>query len=115
MRTNVLRKPSARTAPYWGMLQGLSNPMKLELMVLLSESMENSVTAMTDETELTEEERKAETNRNHPVSVWADRDNVMLDAALAEFSGDFGGNADARDIARELRQGPEMVRDVEIW
>lgn len=26
-------------APYWGILQGLSKPLKLELVVLLSESM----------------------------------------------------------------------------
>ena len=43
-----------------------------------------------------------------------DKDTERLDAALARFSGDFGDNKDAREIARELRQGPEMVRDVEI-
>ena len=111
MTANVLRKPSAKTAPYWGMLRNLSNPVKLELVVLLSESMEDSVSAMTDETE----ERKVETDSNRLAGVLADRNNAMLDAALAEFSGDFGGDADARDIARELRQGPEMVRDVKIW
>jgi hypothetical protein len=94
------------------MLRNLSNPIKLELVVLLSESMEDSVAAMTDETE---EERKVDTDSNRPAGVLADRNNAMLDAALAEFSGDFGGNANAGDIARELRQGPEMVRDVEIW
>ncbi len=114
MRTNVLREPSAKTAPYWGMLRGLSNPVKLELMVLLSESMEESIIATSDETELTEEEEKDQLF-DGLCGSWAERDNEMLDAALAEFSGDFGGNADARNIARELRQGAEMVRDVKTW
>ena len=46
---------------------------------------------------------------------WKEMDDQMLDAALAEFSGDFGGNADSSDIARELRQGAEMVRDIKTW
>ena len=42
-------------------------------------------------------------------------DNARLDEALAKFSGDFGGSADAMTVAKELRQGAEMVRDVETW
>ena len=42
-------------------------------------------------------------------------DNARLDEALAKFSGDFGGPADAMTVAKELRQGAEMVRDVETW
>ncbi|MBQ8486271.1 MAG: hypothetical protein IJ533_01300 [Prevotella sp.] len=49
------------------------------------------------------------------VGSWAGMDDEMLDAALAKFSGDFGGSKDAREVARELRQGAEMVRDVETW
>ena len=40
MTGTVLRKPSAKAIPYWGLLQGLSKSLKLELVVLLSESME---------------------------------------------------------------------------
>ncbi|MBQ7494821.1 MAG: hypothetical protein IJT75_03520 [Bacteroidaceae bacterium] len=43
------------------------------------------------------------------------RARERFEAALAKFSGDFGGNKDAMEIARELRQGAEMVRDVETW
>ena len=57
MTGNVLRKPSAKTAPYWGMLRGLSTPMKLELLVLLSESMEENAANTTSEVELTEEDK----------------------------------------------------------
>lgn len=42
-------------------------------------------------------------------------DNVRLDEALAKFSGDFGGSADAMTIAEDLRQGAELARTVETW
>ena len=38
-----------------------------------------------------------------------------LDAALAKFHKDWGGNKDAVEVAQELRQGAEMVREVETW
>ena len=39
----------------------------------------------------------------------------ILDASLAKFHGDWGGDKDPLEIANELRHGPEMVRDVETW
>lgn len=42
-----------------------------------------------------------------------DDDNARLDEALKKFSGDFGGSADAVTVAEELRQGAEMVKEVE--
>ncbi|MBO7629249.1 MAG: hypothetical protein J6S87_04810 [Bacteroidales bacterium] len=42
-------------------------------------------------------------------------DNARLDEALKKFSGDFGGSADAMAVAEELRQGAEMVKDVDTW
>lgn len=45
----------------------------------------------------------------------AEEDNARLDAALAKFSGDWGGTESALNIARELRQGVEMVREVDEW
>ena len=112
MTGTVLRKPSAKAAPYWGMLQGLSKPLKLELVVLLSESMEERE-AVTTPPALSEEERKEGLMRL--AGSWAGMDDEMLDAALAKFSGDFGGSKDAQEVALELRQGAEMVRDVETW
>ena len=84
MRTNVLRKPSVRTAPYWGMLRGLSNPVKLELVVLLSESLEDSVAAATDEAELTEEEK--DRLFDSLCGCWADdpEDAARMEAAVKE-------------------------------
>ena len=114
MTGTVLRKPSAQAAPYWGMLQGLSKPLKLELVVLLSESMEDREVASTPPPPPLSEEEKDQLFEKL-AGCWADRDNEMLDAALAKFSGDFGGNKDASEVARELRQGAEMVRDVDTW
>ena len=42
-------------------------------------------------------------------------DNARLDEALKKFSGDFGGSADAMTVAEELRQGADMVKEVETW
>lgn len=92
----------------------MSKPLKLELVELLSESLEEREAAPTPPPPaLSEEERKAGLMKQ--AGCRADRDNEMLDAALAEFSGDFGGNRDAREVAGELRQGAEMVRDIETW
>ena len=46
---------------------------------------------------------------------WEAEDNARLDAFLASISGNWGGDKSAMEIANELRQGPEMVRDVETW
>ena len=42
-------------------------------------------------------------------------DNARLNEALAKFSGDFGGSADAMTVAEELRQDAKKVRKVETW
>ena len=49
-----------------------------------------------------------------PIDMIED-DNARLDEALKKFSGDFGGSADAMAVAEELRQGAEMVKDVDTW
>ena len=41
--------------------------------------------------------------------------NEKFEAALRRFSGDFGGDGNVADIAREMRQEAEMKRDVETW
>ena len=48
-------------------------------------------------------------------TVGVEDDNARLDEALAKFSGDFGGSADAMTVAEELRQGADMVKEVETW
>ena len=61
------------------------------------------------------EKPEPKTDFSQFAGTWADMDNEMLDEALAKFSGDWGGNGDAMEIARGLRQGADMVRDVQTW
>jgi len=42
-------------------------------------------------------------------------DDKRLDAALAKFSSDWGGNGTPQEIAEELRQGIVNSRTVEEW
>ena len=53
-------------------------------------------------------------NKNESRS-WKEEDDALLDSLLAKFSGDWGGDGTPSEIARELRQGEEMVRDVDVW
>ena len=96
---------SLTTKRYWSELKGLSNEVKLELITLLSSSITHDETAEKPDAGWTAKF----------AAKWVDDQNERLDAALARFHGDWGGDKDPVEIARELRQGPEMVRDVETW
>ena len=62
------------------------------------------------------EREKAETVRLGEESfARKEDDNARLEAFLSRISGDWGGDRDPVEIANELRQGAEMVRDVEAW
>ena len=52
---------------------------------------------------------------NTMVGTIPEKDNARLDAFLTKISGDWGGDATPEEIAADLRQGAEMVRDVETW
>lgn len=47
--------------------------------------------------------------------TWKEESDAVLDAALARFHKDWGGEKSPIEIANELRQGPEMVKEVETW
>ena len=47
--------------------------------------------------------------------TWKEESDARLDAALARFHKDWGGDKSPMEIAKELRQGAEMVTDVETW
>lgn len=49
------------------------------------------------------------------VGSWADMDDEMLDAALAKFHKDWGGDGSSLEIAEELRSGRGNTRTVETW
>lgn len=112
MKGTVLRKPSAKAAPYWGMLQGLSKPLKLELVVLLSESMEEREVAPTPPPPpLSEEERKAGLMRL--AGCWADdpEDAARMEAAIKECR--------ENDVLREVKHGltamEKYILDTNTW
>lgn len=68
--------------------------------------------------QLQADEVKAEKEWNELLSSspsWEEEDNARLDAALARLSGGWGGDKNPVEIANELRQGSEMVREVELW
>ena len=46
---------------------------------------------------------------------WKEESDARLDAALARFHKDWGGDKSPTEIANELRQGSDMVADVETW
>ena len=82
MTVTALRKPSAAVVPYWDMLKKLSNPVKMELVALLSDSVAfGNVKAK--EHELTEEERKA--GLMSLAGCWVgDPDAERMEAAIKE-------------------------------
>lgn len=47
--------------------------------------------------------------------TWKEESDARLDAALARFHKDWGGDKSPTEIANELRQGSDMVTDVETW
>jgi len=47
--------------------------------------------------------------------TWEDDSDARLNAALARFHKDWGGEKSPIEIANELRQGAEMVKEVEVW
>ena len=47
--------------------------------------------------------------------TWKEDSDAMLDAALARFHKDWGGEKSPIEIANELRQGAEMVKEVGTW
>lgn len=106
MSINGLNVTSPNSARYWSELKELSATEKIELIALLSSSLTNAK----------EQSASHKTDwASHFAGTRVDDQNERLDAALARFHGDWGGDKDPIEIARGLRQGPEMVRDVETW
>jgi hypothetical protein len=54
-----------------------------------------------------------ELRKNAP--TWEEEDNASLDAFLTAVGGDWGGDASPAEIAADLRQDADMVRNVDSW
>lgn len=48
-------------------------------------------------------------------SSWREESDFRLTLALSHFHKDWGGEKEPLEIANELRQGADKVRDVETW
>ena len=66
------------------------------------------------EREEAEAKKRWEEYRSNPIT-WEEEDNARLDAFLANISGEWGGEASPSELAADLRQGADMVRNVETW
>jgi len=62
-----------------------------------------------------EESKKSWREFTSNLPTGKEESDAMLDAALARFHKDWGGEKSPIEIANELRQGPEMVKKVETW
>ena len=64
------------------------------------------------------EEREAEKHlkeRMTDAPRWFDDSDARLDSALARFHNDWGGDGSPIEIANELHQGTDVVRNIESW
>ena len=87
------------------MLNSMSRSDRRWLVSQLSEQVER-------------EEEEAEKSWQEFLSsrtTWEEEDNANLDGFLAAVSGDWGGDATSTEIAAELRQGSDVVRNVDTW
>lgn len=87
------------------MLNSLSRSDRRWLVEQMSEQVERE--------EAEAEKKWQEYLKNAP--TWEERDNAFLDDFLAKIGGDWGGDATPTEIARDLRQGTDVVRNVETW
>ena len=95
-------------------------PTEAILALLNNLSLTDRLWLVEQMTEQVEREKEVGATENDIIKKsqelsWKERDDALLDAMLAKFSGDWGGEATPEEIAKSLRQGPEMVREVEAW
>lgn len=97
MSIKTFTTPSPASARYWANLKDLSDKTKQELIVLLRNSLMHPEDA------------------DSSTDACSEDTDRRLDAALAKFSGDFGGDGDARQVARELRENIICDRTIDTW
>ena len=121
---------------YWRLVKDMDDSQKLELVTMLVSSVKPAIKreqsdACIDSAECEQARPKVkpakaepmeyedESAKKHTVDdfagAWATMDDDMLDAALAKFHKDWGGEGTAMEIAEELRGSRENSRTIETW
>lgn len=103
MTTITLKR---ETDTYWNLIKDAGNEVKLALIKKLSDAVMTAVA---------EKKPRKKYTADDFAGAWATMDDDMLDAALAKFHKDWGGEGTAREIADELRSSRENSRTVETW
>lgn len=96
---------------YWGLVKDMDNSQKLELVTMLIDSVRLYPAAYDDD----EDELAKKHDADDIAGAWATMDDDMLDAALAKFHKDWGGEGTAMEIAEDLRSSRDNSRTVETW
>jgi hypothetical protein len=109
--TTGRRRAAHPISHYWGLVKDLDDSQKLQLVTMLVSSM-NPAKAEPKENE---DERANKHTADDFAGEWATMDDDMLDAALAKFHKDWGGEGTAKEIAEELRSSRDNSRTVETW
>lgn len=91
---------------YWGLVKDIDDNLKKELAKMLIDSLTTIVTLP---------KKKEASEVDDIAGAWASMDDEMLNAALAKFHKDWGGDGTAMEIADELRCSRANTRTVETW
>ena len=91
---------------YWGLVKDIDDSLKKELAKMLIDSLTTIVTPS---------QKEKQRDVDDFAGTWASMDDEMLNAALAKFHKDWGGDGSAMEIAEELRCSRANTRNVEIW
>ena len=96
-------------------------PVPIDVVLSLLNSMSRSDRHWLVE-RIAEQERREEVEEKESLeaiattdSAWKEESDARLASALLRFHKNWGGEKDPVEIANELRQGAEMVNDVETW
>ena len=82
-----------RIMHYWGLVKDIDDSLKKELAKMLIDSLTTIVTPS---------QKEKQPDVDDFAGTWASMDDEMLNAALAKFHKDWGGNGTAMEIAEEL-------------
>ena len=125
MEAKTTRRRSAHPLSYYrDMVKDMDDSEKLELVSFIIDSSKPAVApqsmrpytkaeinAMIDEAEA--EARWKKLQEGTP--LWKDDYKESYDEVFASFNKDWGGDGDALEIARSLREENAMTRTVDTW